>query len=110
MRYTVKRFTEVKDHHVSLCLFVEGCSQFVIEFEDLGFTAPLGPKSMLAVVENVMFLQVFYHVTHNDMFKELTTQTCKGDWSIVGSIMTGTLLIYSCHVGMSPVIWHGAFL
>ena len=110
MSYAVESFTEVKDHHVSLCLFVEGCSQFVIECEDLGFTAPLGPKSMLAVVENVMFLQVFYHVTHNDMFKKLTTQTCEVDWSIVGSIMTGTLFIYSCHVGMSQVIWHGAFL
>ena len=77
----------------------------MIEFEDLGFTALLGSKSMLAVVENVMFLQVFYHVTHNDMFKELTTQTCEGDWSIVGSIMTGTLFTYSCYVGMCPVIW-----
>ena len=36
---------------------------------DLGFTAPLGPKSMLAVVEDVMFLHVFYHVTHNDIVK-----------------------------------------
>ena len=81
----------------------------MIEYEDLGFTSPLGPKSVLAVVENVMFLQVFYRVTHNDMFKELTTQTYEGDWSIVGSIMMGTLLIYSCYVGMSPVIWQGAF-
>ena len=82
----------------------------MIECEDLGFTAPLGPKSVLAVVENVMFLMVFYRVTHNDMFKELTTQTCEGDRSIVGSIMTGTLCIYSCYVGMSPVIWHGVLL
>ena len=82
----------------------------MIECEDLCFTAPLGPESVLAVVENVMFLQVFYRVTHNDMFKELTTQTCDGDWSIVGSIMTGTIFIYSCYVGMSPVIWHVAFL
>ena len=95
MRYAVKSFTEVKDHHVSMCHFVEGCSQFVIECEDLGLTAPLGLKSMLAVVENVMFLQVFYRVTHNDMFNELTTQTCEGDWVIVGSIMTAILFIYS---------------
>ena len=94
MRYAVKSFTEVKDHHVSLCLFVEGCSQFMIECEDLGFTAPLGPKTVLAVVENVMFLKVFYRVTHNDIFKELTTQTCEGDWSIVGSIMKSTLCVY----------------
>ena len=95
MRYAVKSFTEVKDHHVSLCHFVEGCSQFMIEFEDLGLTASLGLKFMLAIVENIMFLQVFYRVTHNDMFKELKTQTCEADWSIVGSIKTATLFIYS---------------
>ena len=75
-----------------MCLFVEGCSQFMIESEDLGFTAPLGPKSMLAVVENVMFLQVFYRVTHDDMFKYLTIQSLVRETGLVASIMTGALL------------------
>ena len=47
---------------------VEGCSKFMVETKDLSLTTSLGPESMLVVVENVIFLQVFYRVAHNDMF------------------------------------------
>ena len=58
----VNCFTEVNDDHVSLYLFVEGGSYFLVESKDLSYTTPLSPELMLAVIENVMFLQVFYRV------------------------------------------------
>ena len=46
----------------------EGCSQFMVESKDMSLTISLGPESTLVVLENVIFLQVFYRVAHNDMF------------------------------------------
>ena len=57
----------------------------------------LRPESMLVVVENVIFLQVFYRGAQDDMFKELTTQTCEGDRSIVSSIKWAPFYILLLH-------------
>ena len=38
---------------------VEGCSQFMVQSKAVSLTTSLGPDSMLVVLENAIFLQVF---------------------------------------------------
>ncbi|KAH3785411.1 hypothetical protein DPMN_163499 [Dreissena polymorpha] len=65
---------------------------------------------MLAVIQDVVFFQMFQGIADNDVFEQLTAYTSKRDWSVVSRVLACSFLIYSRHTCMSPISRCCAFL
>ena len=65
---------------------------------------------MLAVIQDIMFLNVLHCVAHYDMFQWLTNQAGKRNGSVVDSVMSDALFVDGGYVGVSPVLRHSTLL
>ena len=61
-------------------------------------------------MRNVEFPEVLQSVADYHMLNELTTYASQGNWSVVGCVMAGSLLEYSCDVCCLLVIWDSTHL
>ena len=65
---------------VSLCCFLLFCSavcQVIYCLDELRFSRSFCSKSMLSIVENVVFLEVFHSVRMNNVFEDLIQDACQ---------------------------------
>ena len=72
MGYRVKSFREVKQDSISLATYINLFGPVVYGFYQLGFAGETLSKTMLLVDNDVIFRQVFGHMTEHNVLHYFT--------------------------------------
>ena len=93
MIYFIECLSEVKDDDVCLVTNVHISKKSMREFYKLSFAGETFVEAMLVGVKDMVCFQVTHEITYNDMFHKFAADTYQGNRSVVGRVVSVSLLV-----------------
>ena len=89
-----------------LVSLVQPCDQFLRKGEQLSFAATSGPEPVLAISEDMMFIQVIEDIAGDYMLLDLATKAGEGDWLVIGRLVLLSFFKDCRDICGPPVPWY----
>ena len=105
MIHLIKGFAEIKQDNVSLLTFFQVPMNFLDKHSQLSFTGPFWAKTMLEIIQDLVWIKMFHKIGCNYMFKYFTKYACEVYGPVICRAGFVSLFVNGWNICFEPFRW-----